>query len=178
MLSLSSQFRRWFEYERDSHAKAFSSLAAVPEGLRSSNAFQQAATLLAHISAARQLWLHRLGVTSEIPREFFPKVDSLADLDTRLKATERAWSNYLDGLDDAGLARVFEYRSQEGEWYRNTIQDVLTQLFGHSLYHRGQIAALIRSLGCEPAATDFIFWTREMIPGPPAAAPQQLIGTG
>src|SRR5689334_869439 len=86
MLSLSSQFRRWFEYERDSHAKAFSSLAAVPEGLRSSNAFEQAATLLAHISAARQLWLHRLGVEPEIPREFFPKVDSLADLETRLKA--------------------------------------------------------------------------------------------
>jgi uncharacterized damage-inducible protein DinB len=174
---MSSQFRRWFEYEKDSHAKAFSSLAAVPEGLRSASVFQQAASLLAHISAARELWLHRLGVGSAIPGEFFPEVDSLADLETRLKATERAWSNYLDGLDDSGLARVFEYRSQEGEWYRNTIQDVLTQLFGHSLYHRGQIAVLIRSLGCEPAATDFIFWTREEIRDP-AAASQQLIGTG
>ncbi len=43
------------------------------------------------------------------------------------------------------------------------VEDILTQLFGHSWYHRGQIAARVRELGGEPAATDFVFFTRELL---------------
>jgi uncharacterized damage-inducible protein DinB len=42
-------------------------------------------------------------------------------------------------------------------------KNVLIQLFGHSLYHRGQIALLLRRIGAEPASTDFVFWTRQAI---------------
>ncbi|MFL6198680.1 MAG: DinB family protein [Thermoanaerobaculia bacterium] len=44
-----------------------------------------------------------------------------------------------------------------------TILYILTQLFGHSWYHRGQIAQLVRALGAEPAVTDFVFWSREAL---------------
>jgi len=179
-MSLASQFRRWFEYEQASHAKVISSLTAVPESLRASDAYQQALTLLAHICAARELWLKRLGATADAPGEFFPRVASTADVEARLLRMERAWSDHLAGLTDGQLSRVFEYRSQEGDWYRNTIQDVLTQLYGHSLYHRGQISALLRSIGCEPAATDFIFWTRELMPEPAVGSGHgtQRLGAG
>ncbi|MCG8608490.1 damage-inducible protein DinB, partial [bacterium] len=53
------------------------------------------------------------------------------------------------------------YKSFEGPSYTNRVEDLATQLFGHSWYHRGQIAALIRSLGGTPAETDYVFWTRE-----------------
>jgi len=43
------------------------------------------------------------------------------------------------------------------------VEDILAQLFGHSWYHRGQIALLVRSIGAEPAATDFVYWAREAI---------------
>ena len=56
-----------------------------------------------------------------------------------------------------------EYRSNEGERFRNRIEDLLTQLFGHSGYHRGQIASIVRRLGGEPAVTDYVFWSRERI---------------
>ena len=59
---------------------------------------------------------------------------------------------------------MFEYQSLDGPWFRNSVEDILTQLFGHSWYHRGQIAALIRALGEEPAVTDFVFWARDLIP--------------
>src|SRR5690242_19277792 len=114
MVSFASQFRRWFDYEKDSHAKVLSSLTAVPEPQRGTKEFQQAATLLAHIIAARELWLHRLGAAPDGPREFFPKDVSLTDLAGRLEKMESAWSIYLLGVDDAALAGVFEYRSQEG----------------------------------------------------------------
>ncbi|HEY7544618.1 MAG TPA: DinB family protein [Blastocatellia bacterium] len=60
-------------------------------------------------------------------------------------------------------ARVFEYSSLDGGRFRNSVEDILTQLFGHSLYHRGQIALLLRSIEAEPAATDFVYWSREAI---------------
>lgn len=73
------------------------------------------------------------------------------------------WSDYLGSLDDEKLARVFESRSNEGERFRNRIEDLLTQLFGHSSYHRGQIASIVRSLGGEPAVTDYVYWSRESL---------------
>lgn len=81
----------------------------------------------------------------------------------QIAAMETMWTQYLDQLDDAALARVFEYQSYEGPRFRNTIEEILTQLFGHSWYHRGQIAQLVRSIGAEPAVTDFVFWSREPV---------------
>ena len=147
------EYRRWFEYEKDSHQKVLASLNAVPAQLRSSPGFHKAVDLMAHLIAARWLWLYRFGVATEAPREMFPENVPLDDLPRRSSERESAW-----------IARVFDYRSLDAGWFRNTIGDILTQLFGHSWYHRGQIAAMIRSLGCDPAVTDFVFWTREPIP--------------
>jgi uncharacterized damage-inducible protein DinB len=48
-------------------------------------------------------------------------------------------------------------------FYRNTVRDILTHLFGHSWYQRGQIAGLVRAIGGEPPVTDFVFWVREEV---------------
>ena len=162
------RYRRWFEYEKDSHAKTLDSLNAVPETLRSSEGFRKAVYLLGHIIAARSMWLFRFGSSGK-NTELFPRETNLAELPAQLSEMEAIWTRFLEQLNDDALARVFEYRSYEGAWFRNTIEEILTQLFGHSWYHRGQIAMLLRSIGAEPAVTDFVFWAREPIegPGPP-----------
>lgn len=162
------EYRRWFEYERDSHAKVLSSLNAVPGGRRGAPEFRKAASLLAHIIQARRLWLYRMGVARESPtlEEMFPENVGLSDLQARLETMQGAWSAYLAGLDDAAIASAFDYKSFEGQPFRNTIADILTQLYGHSLYHRGQIAMLLRTMGAEPATTDFLFWSREALAPP------------
>jgi uncharacterized damage-inducible protein DinB len=162
--ALVRRFRRWFDYEKDAHAKVLASLEAVPNELRGSREYEKALTLMGHIIAARRLWLHRLGLAREAPREFFPQGINLSELAAQADAMHAAWTEYLKTLDDGALERVFEYRSQEGPRFRSSVEDILTQLFGHSSYHRGQIASLIRSIGAEPAVTDFVFWTRELIP--------------
>ena len=161
---LSTRFRRWFEYEKDSHAKTLASLHDVSEELRESQEFLKAVYLLSHTVAARRMWLYRFGVLKDNV-ELFPADVRLEEIPDELEQMETAWSRYLEQLDDAELARVFEYQSYEGPRYRNTIEEILTQLFGHSWYHRGQIAQLVRSIGAEPAATDFVFWAREPVDG-------------
>ena len=164
-----SRYRRWFEYEKDSHAKTLDSLNAVAEELRQSEGFRKAVNLMGHIIAARRLWLFRFGVAAD-KVELFPREATLTELPAAVAQMETLWSDYLERLNDADLAHVFEYQSYEGPRFRNTIEDILTQLFGHSWYHRGQIALLLRSIGAEPAATDFVFWTREPVPEARSAA--------
>ncbi|HKZ79018.1 MAG TPA: DinB family protein [Pyrinomonadaceae bacterium] len=159
---LADNYRRWFDYERDSHAKVLSSLATVPDDTRSSEQFQRAVDLLAHIAAARLMWLYRFGVASE-NADLFPRNVAWQELPALVGKMEAAWLNYLTKLDDSELGRIFEYQSYEGARFRGRVEDILTQLFGHSWYHRGQIAALVRAMGGEPAVTDFVFWSREPV---------------
>jgi uncharacterized damage-inducible protein DinB len=160
--SIVDRYRRWFDYERDSDAKTLASLNAVETGLRASPSFQKAVDLMAHLVAARRMWLFRFGVTSENV-ELFPRGVSLVDLQSEMAGMEAAWVKYLSEISDAEVERVFEYQSYEGPRFRNSVEDILTQLFGHSWYHRGQIAQLLRMMGAEPATTDFVFWARERV---------------
>jgi uncharacterized damage-inducible protein DinB len=119
--------------------------------------------LLAHVAAARRLWLFRLGWTTRPPVDVFPRGVRLADAERDLVDVEREWAVILAGLTDGDLDRAFEYASLEGPRFRNRVEDILAQLFGHSWYHRGQIAQLVRSVGGEPAVTDYVYWTREAL---------------
>ena len=155
-------YRRWFFYERNAHALVLQSLQGVESAQRSSPSFQRAVDLLAHIAAARRMWLFRFGVLNE-NTELFPKDVAFEILPSLFEEMEERWTEYLDKITDSDLERVFEYTSYEGKRFRNTIGDILTQLFGHSWYHRGQIAALVRAMGAEPAVTDFVYWAREAV---------------
>jgi uncharacterized damage-inducible protein DinB len=71
----------------------------------------------------------------------------------------------LTAVTDEELEREFEYQSLDAGRFRNGVDGVLAQLFGHSSYHRGQIAMLVRAAGGEPAVTDLIYWCRQSITG-------------
>ena len=155
-------YRRWFTYERDVHRLTLDSVTRLDVTQKSSASFQKAVELLAHVIAARRMWLFRFGVTSE-KVELFPRGVAIETLPALIEQMESDWNQYLATLTDEDLEQVFEYTSYEGKRFRNSIGDILTQLFGHSWYHRGQIAALVRQMGGEPAVTDFVFWAREPV---------------
>lgn len=157
---LPDRFRRWFEYERDAYARAFESLATVPEDRRSGPEYRKAVDLLAHIVSARRNWLCRLGGGDSLAGPVFPQGARMEEIASQWDEAVERWTIYLDRLDDAELARVAEYRLSDGTPCRNVAEDLLVQLYGHSHYHRGQIAMLVRAAGGEPAATDFIHWLR------------------
>jgi uncharacterized damage-inducible protein DinB len=154
---LITRYRRWFEYERDAHAKVFAALDTVPADRRSGPEFRKAVALLAHIVMARRMWLGRLGVTPPVAGALFPEDPDLAAVAAEWRAVQEAWTGYLAGLGDADLGRVFEYQSLDAGRFRNRVEDILAQLYGHSWYHRGQIAMLVRAAGGIPAVTDLIY---------------------
>lgn len=155
------QYRRWYEYEQDAHEEVLAAFETIPIGRRSDPLFGKALDWLAHIAAARRLWLFRIGAIPEQPGDLVPSGVSPEQVQRDLVDIQDAWGNYLEHLDAAELDREFSYQSLEGPSFSNRVEDILAQLFGHSWYHRGQIAAAVRALGGEPAHTDFVFWSRE-----------------
>ena len=163
-----ARYRRWFEYEKDAHAKVVRSLETVPPDRRAAPEFRRAVAILAHVAADRRMWLGRLGVVPLSAAPLFPEGAELTQIAEELQAVEARWAEYLGRLTDEDLGRVFEYQSLDAGRFRNRVEDILAQLFGHSWYHRGQIAMLVRAAGGEPAVTDLIFWCREPVsPGGP-----------
>jgi uncharacterized damage-inducible protein DinB len=160
---LADRFRRWYAYECDAHEKVWASFDSVPPENRHSEAFQQSLDLFAHMLTARELWLHRFGHLSEAPVSLTRSGVTRRELQTQIERIETLWQRYLDRLDGKELERIFRYRSTEGDHYSNAVEEILAQLFGHSSYHRGQIAMLIKHCGGTPAVTDYVFWCRRPI---------------
>src|SRR4051794_39733652 len=92
--TLASRFQRWFEYERDAHEKVLRSLETVPADRRAGPEFQRAVSILAHVAAARKVWLVRLGL-AEGQVSLAPKEATLAQVVQTLDAVHALWAEYL-----------------------------------------------------------------------------------
>ena len=161
-LSFAERFRSWYEYERDCNSKSLKMLQSVPPEARASSQFTRAVGRMAHLVAARHMWLFRLGVVADRPESWFPPM-TLEQLPAAVEAIEQRWTAYLARLTDADLAADFVYTGSDGRRYRWRLLDLLTQVFGHAWYHRGQIAMLVKDLGGEAVDTDYIFWNRPTV---------------
>ncbi|AMV39168.1 DinB family protein [Planctomyces sp. SH-PL62] len=161
---LADRFRRWFQYECNVHARVLASFESVPTERRESAEFRKAVDLMSHLVGARERWLDRIEAAPPSNRPLFPRDVRLDDVRRDCSQIERRWTETLEKLDDEALARVVTYQMVDGTTSSNQVEDLLVQLFGHSSYHRGQIAQLVRAAGGTPAETDFIHWVRD--PGP------------
>src|SRR5262245_6012333 len=126
------RYQRWLEYERDAHEKVVRSLETVPPDRRSGPEYRRAVSILAHVAAARRLWLGRLGVTPMPSGPLFPEGAELAQVADGLRSVGELWADYLARLGDDDIARTFEYQSLDAGRFRNRVEDILAQLSGHS----------------------------------------------
>ncbi len=162
-MSMIEQFRRWFQYECAMVAKTIESLESVPASRRSEPDFRRAVSILSHIVAARRIWLERLGAIAASDNPMFPPDSDLQVVVAGWQFVAEHWTKLLESIDDVRLAETIEYKSLDAGKFRNRVEEVLTQLFGHGWYHRGQIAMLVRNSGGQPAVTDFIYWCRQPV---------------
>jgi uncharacterized damage-inducible protein DinB len=142
---------RQLRYDVWANAETLASLRRTPEpaGLR----------WLGHIVGAEFLWLGRL---LERPSELsvWPTLEA-DEVAARLARLDGEWTGYVAGLTDDDLPEGVAYRNSRGEFWTNTVGDILSHVTSHSAYHRGQIAAAVRASGGEPAYTDFIHAVRQ-----------------
>jgi len=154
-------FTKLFDHMEWADKRALASLRAMPDPPL------QTVELMAHVLGAERVWLSRIeGKTS--PIAVWPKL-SLADAERVLAENFDGYKRALAKLSADGLQRPITYKTSAGDQFTSTIEDILTQVITHGSYHRGQIAAQVRSAGGNPNPTDYIAFIR----GAPAATRQQ-----
>ena len=127
--------------------------------LRGGDVPAKAVRWMGHIVGAGALWLARL-------RQEPPAMAVWPDLDFQgcaagIELLADKWPRYLDTLSPGDFEESIGYRNSLGEYWTNTVGDILSHVAMHGAYHRAQIAAAVRESGREPAYTDFIHAVRQ-----------------
>ena len=66
----------------------------------------------------------------------------------------------VGSMSEEDLDKRITYRNSAGAEFTTGLEDILMHVAMHGSYHRGQVAALLRSAGDEPSPTDYIQWVR------------------
>jgi uncharacterized damage-inducible protein DinB len=152
-MDMIEHFNRLFSYDAWANREVLAGLRAAPTPPARPLKF------IAHILAAERVWMERLeGRKQTVPvwpeftiEECARHVDELSEL----------WRTYLEACSEADLAKSIAYKNSIGEAWSNRKDDILMHVVMHAAYHRGQIAADMRSAGLKPAYTDFIHSIRQ-----------------
>ena len=138
--------------------------ALTPEQLTRDmgGSFKSVRDTLVHLYSAEWAWYQRwqgLSLTAALPLDQFPDVASLR---AAWIAHEAKMRGFLASLGEEGIARVFEYKTLNGQPGSSAFWQMLQHLVNHGSYHRGQLTTLLRQLGATPAKSmDLIAFYRE-----------------
>ena len=156
--------RKLYDYNEWANDRVFAALRALePEALRGriESSFPSPLATLAHIVAAEWVWLSRWRGHSPSSVPSWLEEPELEDLGARLAAVESERAELLEGLSSADVETSLEYRTIDGESHEDRLLDLLLHVVNHSSYHRGQLTTMLRQLGVEPVATDYVLFLQE-----------------
>ena len=158
-----AHFMGMLHYESEANLLVLRSLDDIAAPRKEDPAFGRALGIFAHMQIARRVWLGRLENNPHKPDEWFPRWNT-DRLRFEARDLNRLWESYLHHLPVGGLDVELQYSSSDGRAFTSKVSDILTHVFNHSTYHRGQIAMLVTECGGQRAVTDFIAITRQSGP--------------
>ena len=111
--------------------------------------------LISHILNAHHIWNSRIvgkksifGVWELQPVSLFNEINLQNHKD----------SQFI--LEEYNTEDVIYYQNSKGDFFNNSVGDILFHIINHSTYHRGQIAMDFRQNAIEPLLSDYIFYKR------------------
>ncbi|MEO7998494.1 MAG: DinB family protein [Gemmatimonadaceae bacterium] len=117
----------------------------------------QALDLFSHMLGAEHVWLSRvLGTTPA--HAIWPKmnVDRCAAV---ARENHEGYKALVQEAASGGGARMITYRNSKGVEHTTSLEDILLHVAQHGVYHRGQVALLVRASGGDAISTDYILFT-------------------
>jgi uncharacterized damage-inducible protein DinB len=136
------------------------SVEQVSRGMGSS--FASVLDTLVHIYFAEWIWYRRWQGESPSARPGTSQLVSVAALRDAWLPLEHQIRSFVDGLGPAGLSRIIDYKTMNGQPAMSPYWQMIVHVVNHGTYHRGQVATLLRQLGAAPAqSTDMIQFFRD-----------------
>jgi len=145
-------FQRLFKYNQWCNLQLVEHLKPLPY-------LEQVMLRLSHIVSAEEVWYQRVKPLGHEPLPLF-EPQQWPVLTPRLEESAQRWLDLVNQQED--YKSIISYQTTSGTPYETPLDDILIHLANHGTYHRGQIATLLRQLGYEPLATDYIVFCRAL----------------
>ena len=160
--------RELYRYNSWANSRLFHSVAHLSANeftrdLRSS--YPSLRDTLLHIVSAEWIWLQRWNGSS--PQAMFQASDfpDLPALRARWSEVEIDQQAFLETITPERLHTVVAYVNLRGQTWQYPLWQQMYHVVNHSTYHRGQVTTMLRQLGAQTIATDFLVFYDELKPG-------------
>jgi uncharacterized damage-inducible protein DinB len=114
-----------------------------------------------HMWDAESVWWQRMKLQERfvVPSETVK--GNMQDIANGFMQQCRQWEEWVRNASELSLDHVFQYQNSRREQFKQPIFQMVTHVFNHDTYHRGQLINMLRQLGVDKLpATDFILYTR------------------
>lgn len=117
---------------------------------------ESSVALFSHIVNAQTIWLSR--INGHIPATAVWQVNDLETCSMLLAGS--ATELLAIDLSDTGGKSLVKYKNTSGDYFENTVADIILHVCNHGTYHRAQIAKEMKLQGLKPVNTDYIQFVR------------------
>ena len=149
---MKTYFEEIFEYNNEVNQDILEQLAAQKTEIPT-----KVLDLLSHSINAHKLWNYRiLGKTEKVNFVTY-SLEELVLMDLL------NFNDTLHILMKKDLSAEIHYNSTSSISYKNSIQEILTQVSQHFQYHRGQIISELLKHDIKLKPTDFIYFSRKEV---------------
>ena len=121
--------------------------------------------MFAHLYGADALWLARWQGTSPARMAGDADFATMADLRAKWEVLEAEQRAFIDGLDDAGLARRVTYKNTQGDEFHIALGPALHHVVNHATHHRSEAATMITLISGSPPDTGIATYRTTVVKG-------------
>ena len=139
-----------FRYNDGANRQILESIQAAPE----KNEFIR---FFSHLINSQKKWLVRIQEYPQATKmDWWEPAYSLEQLAPEWTKSLEAWIQFLETKTEDQIADYVFFKGYDGAKWTAKLQDIALQLNYHSIHHRAQIQAMLRSQGIEPKFVDYI----------------------
>ncbi len=102
---------------------------------------------LLHLWDVEDIWWQRLKLSEQQVWQSETFKGSIIELSTNLVSQSKHWKEWVDVATEAALQHEFIYRNSKKDQFKQPVYEMLTHLFNHQTFHRGQLITMVRQTG-------------------------------
>jgi uncharacterized damage-inducible protein DinB len=149
---MKQQITSLFKYENWANARILESISRLQEP------DEKILDLMSHILLVQMVWYSRIAGVTAPPvweKKSFQQIKEIYEVNKKILTP------FIEKQTKDTLNTIIDYKNTKGIKYSNTTAQILTHLFNHSTYHRGQIVERLKGKLPHMPETDYIVFLRE-----------------
>lgn len=147
-------------YKKQFEFNDWANSAIIDHLLEQTDVPEKTVKLISHIISAQDIWFERVKKNRDYNISPWDEY-SLQECKILSPQSTENWLSFIKRTSEKNLEEVCSYFDTKGDYHETGIPDIITHLFNHSMYHRGQINQLLSQAGLKPVSIDYIIYVRQ-----------------